>query len=305
MRPKRISKLIWGHLSDNFSEAPVPFNRRTSTVKLQVTLDSKNRDSQVRALQPALVNFALFLIDQGITNADMHAAMSCAFVRAAVSRSRKKNGSVNQSRVAIMTGITRTEVRKLLEANIDGGATSGIFGAHRILEGWNRDPEFLTRDGKPKKLSLGVGYGSFARLVRKYSADVPPRATLDELKRLNTISLSGGFATLVRRSESESRRRVRTMSRVALQLSKVFQLMGYPDFSSPSTSMLEGTVIEFSDKPTLRMAEQRAEKTARAFLSSIESSGKMLVDRRVQSGKRKANRLLLVRVSISTSSPSR
>lgn len=274
-------------------------------MKLQVKSDSPNDGNQLRALKPALVDFALFLIDQGITNADMQAAMSWAFVRAAVSRSRKKNGSVNQSRVAIMTGITRTEVRRLLEANVDNGANAGIFGAHRVLEGWNRDPEFLTRDGKPKRLSLGTGYGSFAHLVRKYSADVPPRATLDELKRLNTISLSRGFATMVRRSGSESRRRVRTMSRVALQLSKVFQLMGYPEFHSPNTSMLEGAVMEFSDKSTLRMAEQRAEKTARAFLSSVESSGKMLVDRRVQSGKRKANRLLLVRVSISTSSPSR
>jgi Family of unknown function (DUF6502) len=274
-------------------------------VKLHAKSDSSSGGNQLRALKPALVNFALFLIDQGITNADMQAAMSCAFVRAAVSRSRKKNGSVNQSRVAIMTGITRTEVRRLLEANIGNDLNVGIFGAHRVLEGWNRDPEFLTRDGKPKRLSLGVGYGSFARLVRKYSADVPPRATLDELKRLNTISLSHGFATIVRHSDSEVRRRVRTMSRVALQLSKIFQLIGYPEFTSPSTSMLEGAVMEFSDKSTLRMAEQRAEKTARAFLSSIESSGKMLVDRRVQSGKRKANRHLLVRVSISTSSPSR
>ena len=250
------------------------------------------------------MDLALFLIDQGITNADMQAAMSEAFVRAAVSRSRKKNGSINQSRVAIMTGITRTEVRRLLETNNDNGANTGIFGAHRVLEGWNRDPEFLTRDGKPKRLSLGTGYGSFVRLVRKYSADVPPRATLDELQRLNAISLSRGFATLVRRSESEFRRRVRIMSRVALQLSKVFQLMGYHEFSSPQSSMLEGVVLEFSEKSTLRMAEQRAEKTARAFLGSIESSGQMLIDRRAQGGKPRTNRLL-VRISISTLSPNK
>lgn len=227
--------------------------------------------------------------------------MSEAFVRAAVSRSRKKNGSANQSRVAIMTGITRAEVRRLLEAN-NNAHNTGISGAHRVLDGWTRDPEFLKRDGKPRRLPLGTGYGSFARLVRKYSADVPPRATLNELKRLNAISLSSGFAKLVPRSESELRRRVRAMSRVALQLSKVFQLMGYGELSSPQSSMLEGIVLEFSDKSTLRMAEQRAEKAARAFLSSIESSGQMLVGRRVQSGRPRANKLL-VRISISALSP--
>ncbi|MGB8692434.1 MAG: DUF6502 family protein, partial [Steroidobacteraceae bacterium] len=227
-------------------------------MKPQAKSHFANGANQIRALKPALAALALFLVDQGITSADTQAAMSEAFVRAAVSRSRKKNGSVNQSRVAIMTGIARAEVRRMLKANNDNAATTAISGAQRVLEGWNRDPEFLKKDGKPRRLSLGTGYGSFARLVRKYSADVPPRATLDELKRLNAISLSRGFATLVRRSESELRRRVRTMSRVALQLSKVFHLMGYDEIAFPQSSMLEGVILEFSDKSTLRMAEQRA-----------------------------------------------
>lgn len=256
----------------------------------------------IDALKPALMDLALFLIDQGITAAELHTVIADTFVRAAVSRARMKNGRVNQSRVAIMTGITRPEVRRLVSEGI--GAHQEVYGAWRVVEGWNRDPEFLNSKGTPKKLSLGVGYGSFTRLARKYSADIPPKATLEELKRLNAISLSNGFAEQRLLPESDSRRQSRTMTRVALQLSNVFHAIGYPGALAPTVTLFDGLTLNISNKGTLRVAEQRIHQHARAFLSGLQSAAAFFDKKQRPAGKHISNKLL-VRVSVSTSSDRR
>ena len=264
-------------------------------------LTSKPPDSVKRLsiLKPALLELALFLIDQGITAAEMQAAISDTFVRAAVSRARMKNGRVNQSRVAIMTGLTRPEVRRLVVDGVSVGASQEVYGAWRVIEGWNQDPEFLNAKGKPKKLVLGGGYGTFNSLARKYSADIPPRATLDELRRLNVISLSSGFAAQRLLPESHSRRQLRNMTRVALQLSNVFQAIGYPSALTPTVTLFDGLTLNILDKGTLKIAEQRVQQQVTAFLTGLHSAGAFFSKKQRPTGKKKANKLL-VRVSVST-----
>jgi len=66
-------------------------------------------------------------------------------------------------------------------------------GAQKVLEGWSRDAEFCTKNGKPRRLSMGSGSGSFASLAHRYSGDIPPRATLEELLRLRSVEIAGTF----------------------------------------------------------------------------------------------------------------
>lgn len=268
-------------------------------MKQSLTSNPLDSVKRLSILKPALLELALFLIDQGITAAEMQVAISDTFVRAAVSRARMKNGRVNQSRVAIMTGLTRPEVRRLVVDGVSPGATQEVYGAWRVIEGWNQDPEFLNAKGKPKKLRLGGGYGTFNSLARKYSADIPPRATLEELRRLNAISLSNGFAAQRLLPESHSRRQSRTMTRVALQLSNVFQAIGYPRALTPTVTLFDGLTLNILDKGTLKIAEQRVQQQARAFLSGLQSAAAFFNKRQWPIGKQKTNKLL-VRVSISS-----
>lgn len=274
------------------------------SVKQARTSNSLDSVKHLSVLKPALLEFALFLIDHGITATEMQAAISDTFVRAAVSRARMKNGRVNQSRVAIMTGLTRPEVRRLVADDLNVGAAQEAYGAWRVIAGWNRDPEFLNAKGKPRKLVIGDGYGTFNSLARKYSADIPPRATLEELRRLNAISLRNGFAAQRLLPEPHSRRQSRTMTRVALQLSSVFQAIGYPKESSPTVTMFDGLTLSKLDKSTLKIAERRVEQHARAFLSGLQSTAAYFDKKQRPIGKRRANKLL-VRVSVSAFSDRR
>src|SRR6185295_11470661 len=85
------------------------------------------------------------------------------------------------SRVAVLSGLTRKEVQRLLsEGDDDGEEVADRYNrAARVLTGWARDADFLDRKGKPRILDL-EGDEGFAGLVKRYSGDMPPRAVLDE-----------------------------------------------------------------------------------------------------------------------------
>jgi len=87
------------------------------------------------------------------------------------------------SRVSLLTGIHRKEVRRLRGA----GAPVNIVPAtvsqtSRILARWLADPDFTDGDGHPLPLPrvADPSQPSFERLVASVTRDVRPRAVLDE-----------------------------------------------------------------------------------------------------------------------------
>ena len=97
------------------------------------------------------------------------------------------------SRVALLSGLTRKEVQRLLEAPAADDAEAGerYNRAARVVAGWVRDSEFSDADGNPKTLTLqedaSPGRASFGALVRRFSGDIPFRAVLDELLRVGVV----------------------------------------------------------------------------------------------------------------------
>jgi hypothetical protein len=95
------------------------------------------------------------------------------------------------SRVALLSGMTRKEVQRLLDAPPANDAEAGerYNRAARVVAGWVRDADFSDTDGNPKTLSLqeNSGHASFAELVRRFSGDIPSRAILDELLRVGVV----------------------------------------------------------------------------------------------------------------------
>ena len=87
------------------------------------------------------------------------------------------------SRVSVITGLTRKEVKRILGLDQEEDAqTSDRYNrAARVVAGWRRDTDFLDREGNPIELSISGTAISFQELVRRHSGDVPYRAILDEL----------------------------------------------------------------------------------------------------------------------------
>lgn len=95
----------------------------------------------------------------------------------------------SDSRVSVLTGLTRKEVHRLLSE--PEGAAVDDAGQHnraaRVVAGWVRDTQFHDDAGSPRPLPFDEGEASFSRLVRRFSGDVPPRAVLDELVRVGVV----------------------------------------------------------------------------------------------------------------------
>ena len=93
------------------------------------------------------------------------------------------------SRIAILTGLTRKEVQRLLNQPEGAQQTTGeeYHRAARVITGWVRDPDFGDGKGHPHPLRMEAKGASFTELVKRYSGDMPVRAMLDELLRVGAV----------------------------------------------------------------------------------------------------------------------
>jgi hypothetical protein len=99
-----------------------------------------------------------------------------------------------QSRISVITGFSRKEVKRLSE--LDRPTTrlqkEQYNRAARVISGWRRDNEYVDDQGQPLIIPI-IGEGAtFETLVKRFSGDMPPRAVLDELIRLGTLKLESG-----------------------------------------------------------------------------------------------------------------
>jgi hypothetical protein len=115
------------------------------------------------------------------------------YVEVAAAEFRIPGKKQSTSRIALLSGLTRKEVQRLLDAPVANDSEAGerYNRAARVVAGWVRDTDFSDPDGNPKVLALQDGStedrGSFAELVRRFSGDIPFRAILDELLRVGVV----------------------------------------------------------------------------------------------------------------------
>ena len=93
------------------------------------------------------------------------------------------------SRISVITGLNRKDVTGLIKTNIyeDNETPAVINRAGRVISGWVKDKTYHDRKGFPAALSLDGKKNSFTQLVKQYSGDMPVRAVLDELLRIEAV----------------------------------------------------------------------------------------------------------------------
>jgi len=107
----------------------------------------------------------------------------------------------NASRVSILTGLTRREVKKQRDqlAGVPAPRPGKTSNATRLLSGWFQDPEFADDGGTPRVLRREGESGSFEALHRRYGGDIPAVAMLKELTAAGAIrETEGGLQAISR-----------------------------------------------------------------------------------------------------------
>jgi hypothetical protein len=163
--------------------------------KVQARRRLLRRDVQVKEL---LTELAVVLLQAGITPKHFAELAKQAFVEAAGTLSRFRNGKINRSRVAVMTGLSRSEVKRLLSGHLSMAASvpAQQSRGERVISGWMSDHQFLDARGRPRRLPIAGKKASFTSLVRKFGGDVPHRAVLEELRRLRVVRQTGNSLEL-------------------------------------------------------------------------------------------------------------
>jgi hypothetical protein len=147
-------------------------------------MDAHVRAALLAAFRHVFRPLVRLALRNGISFNEFCAGLRRVFVEAAREDFEVPGAGMTRSRVAILTGLTRSEVRQV-EEEIERGIgdeliTLAMVG--KLVEGWTSDGEFTGPYGIPLELKQEAGPGNFPALVERYGGTLNPAAMLRELE---------------------------------------------------------------------------------------------------------------------------
>jgi hypothetical protein len=147
----------------------------------------------ISALERVVDPLISLMSDAGITVQEFCRLVRERAVRSAAARIACESGRSSNSRVAIITGLARAEVARIL--NVEDVSSSTRRGQHpvrRVLAAWYDNRRFLGANGDPAVLPIFGRGKSFEQLVVIHGGGIPVRAMLDQLTQINAVEVLAG-----------------------------------------------------------------------------------------------------------------
>lgn len=142
-----------------------------------------------RVLDALLAPIARLLVARGVPIAEVIERLKLHFVRAARDQA---GGRATDSRMAVMTGLQRRDVARLLAA--PEAERRKVNHLSRLVALWQTDPRFAGRD-LPRN-----GEDSFEALAQTIRRDVHPRSMLEQLVQAGTVQIDAADRVHLRQS---------------------------------------------------------------------------------------------------------
>lgn len=148
-----------------------------------------NKSAVYYACRLVLRPLASIFLKCGLTWKEFSDLSKSVFVEAATQEFGIKGRPTNVSRVSILTGISRKEVKRQrdLLLNNEPVVKGKTTDATRVLSGWFQDVDFLDQAGEPMLLRESGSEPSFEALCDRYSGDIATQTMLKELLQTGTI----------------------------------------------------------------------------------------------------------------------
>lgn len=147
----------------------------------------------VGALRRVVDPLVSLMFDTGITVREFSRIVRDRAVRSAAIRVAKETGKASHSRVAIITGLPRSEVARVLST--DEMALESRIGHHpvrKVLAIWHYNHRFLDANGNPAVLPIFGARKSFEQLIASAGGGSPVRAMLDQLNEIGAVEILSG-----------------------------------------------------------------------------------------------------------------
>ncbi len=167
-------------------------------------MEADQKQGLLNAYRRLLRPLIRILIRNGVAYGEFAEVAKEVYVDVASRDFKVPHRKMSQARIAIVTGLTRKEVARLLSGNKRGKneLRSNHNRVTRVLTGWHTDADYTGPYGLPLELVFEGerGQPSFSELVHRYSGDMAARAMLDELMRIGVVieTESGWYKALTR-----------------------------------------------------------------------------------------------------------
>ena len=166
-------------------------------------MQEKLKQQVLDAFQLVLRPMVKILLRYGVGFSEFAEVVKTSFVDVATTEFGIRGRPTNISRIAVMTGLTRKEVRRLRNVLESGERLLTVKSTpiSEIIHRWHSESDFLDGHGRPAKLRFSGDDNSFSDLVKRFGGDVPPGAMRTELKRVGSITEDvDGNLSIVKRS---------------------------------------------------------------------------------------------------------
>lgn len=148
----------------------------------------------VSALRRVLAPLARLMLARGMTLPLAVELLKRVFVETAERDFRLEDKAVTDSRISLLTGVHRKDVKRLRGLpRVDAALPHKVSLGAQLVGRWVTQKPWVDRSGRPKRLPRLFSHGgeaSFEALVASVSRDIRPRSVLDEWIRLNVVTLN-------------------------------------------------------------------------------------------------------------------
>ena len=148
------------------------------------------KEKVIQSCRYLLLPVIRFLLKHGVTWDEFGEIAKDAYVAVAREDHGIQGRPTNNSRVAMLTGLSRREVARIRDRLLDGFEDAGALQGNRIsriLSGWHADSEFADVHGQPKDLPATGPTGSLSALLKRYAGDLPHGAIRKEMQHRGLI----------------------------------------------------------------------------------------------------------------------
>ena len=164
--------------------------------------ESKKQLLIANAMKRVLKPFVKLMLANNLTYTFAIDVLKSLFVEVADKDFTIDNKRQTDSRISLMSGVHRKDVKRLREEqpDVEDVMPANVSLGTQLVALWNATPKYLNADGTAKPLQRFAASdpeASFEGLVRSLSSDIHPRAVLDEWLRLGVARLDQeGFVHL-------------------------------------------------------------------------------------------------------------
>jgi hypothetical protein len=157
-----------------------------------VPLDPLPADLLMRPLRRLLKPLVRLLILTGVTFPVLSELLRGLYVSEAVDGSEDSRSPLTDSRVSLVTGLTRREVRRLRQMDPNADPIPAVITrSSEVIARWLGSEIFALANGSPAPLRRLRNHGepSFESLVESVTRDVRPRTLLDDFLKQNIVRM--------------------------------------------------------------------------------------------------------------------